>query len=346
MANTVFVSDETVQQVLDWKEMVDALRAAHAADLHPDFAPPRTMARGKTGEWTRALCAVPDGPIMGTKFFALAAKGGGIRYCIALFRKTDSELVALVDANTVTARRTAGATAVALDKLAPRKPLSLGILGAGHEASAHVNAVGTTRTFTSIKVFSPTQANREAFAEKFSKQLGIPCRAVGSAREAVEGVDLVIGATSTRGGEPSLKGEYLSKGQCIGAIGSTLPEQWECDPPAMAAADLIVCDNAEEVQHGTGDFIEAAKAGVKFDGKVFDLPDLVKGKLDEKVKAAGITMYRSAGTGLQDVVVAELAWRRATEKGLTVELPMQLFHKGARSRVPAPAAQPASATSK
>src|SRR5579864_6276754 len=82
MANTVFVSDETVQQVLDWKEMVDRLAEAHAADLHADFAPPRTMARGLSGEWTRALCAVPAGPIMGTKFFALAAKGGGIRYCI------------------------------------------------------------------------------------------------------------------------------------------------------------------------------------------------------------------------------------------------------------------------
>jgi ornithine cyclodeaminase/alanine dehydrogenase len=334
--NTVFVSDETVQQVLDWKEMVDALRTAHAADLHPDFAPPRTMARGKTGEWTRALCAVPAGPIMGTKFFALAAKGGGIRYCIALFQKTDSALVALVDANTVTARRTAGATAVALDKLAPNRPVSLGILGSGHEASAHVNTIGTTRQFTSIKVFSPTEANRDAFAAKFAKQLGIPCKGVATPGEAIDGVDIVIGATSTRG-EPSLKGEYLSKGQCIGAIGSTLPEQWECDPAAMAAADIIVCDNAEEVQHGTGDFIHARKAGVNFDGKVFDLPDLVKGKLDDKVKAASITMYRSAGTGLQDVVVAELAWRRAVERGLTVELPMQLFHKGARARTPEPA---------
>lgn len=339
MANTVFVSDETVQQVLDWKEIVDRLAEAHAADLHADFAPPRTMARGLTGEWTRALCAVPAGPIMGTKFFALAAKGGGIRYCVALFQKTDSALVALVDANTVTARRTAGATAVALDKLAPNKPLSLGILGSGHEASAHVNAVGTRRKFTSIKVFSPTVANREAFAAKFARQLGIPCTAVGSAREAIEGVDMVLGTTSTRGGEPSLKGEYLTKGQCIGAIGSTLPEQWECDPAAMDKADLIVCDNAEEVQHGTGDFINARKAGVKFDGKVFDLPDLVKGRLDPKVKAAGITMYRSAGTGLQDVVVAELAWRRAMEKGLAVELPMQLFHKASAGsgRGPRPA---------
>jgi len=272
---------------------------------------------------------------MGTKFFALAAKGGGVRYCIALFQKTDSELVALVDANTVTARRTAGATAVALDKLAPRKPLSLGILGSGHEASAHINAIGTRRKFTSIKVFSPTPANREAFAAKFAKQLGISCMPVGTPREAIEGVDMVLGTTSTRG-EPSLKGEYLSKGQCIGAIGSTLPEQWECDPIAMDKADLIVCDNADEVQHGTGDFINARKAGVKFDGKVFDLPALVKGSLDAKIEAAGITMYRSAGTGLQDVVVAELAWRRAMEKGLAVELPMQLFHKMAAARAGAP----------
>ncbi|HUK60358.1 MAG TPA: ornithine cyclodeaminase family protein [Stellaceae bacterium] len=335
MANTVFVSDDTVQQVLDWKEMVDKLAEAHAAELHADFAPPRTLARGLTGEWTRALCAVPAGPIMGTKFFALAAKGGGIRYCVALFQKTDSALVALVDANTVTARRTAGATAVALDKLAPQRALSLGILGSGHEASAHVHAIGTRRKFTSIKVFSPTLANREAFAAKFARELGIPCTPVASPREAIEGMDMVLGTTSTRG-EPSLRGEYLTRGQCIGAIGSTLPEQWECDPQAMDRADLIVCDNAEEVQHGTGDFINARKAGVKFDGKVFDLPDLVKGKLNAKVKAAGITMYRSAGTGLQDVVVAELAWRRAVEKGLAVELPMQLFHKTGGGRAPAP----------
>jgi ornithine cyclodeaminase/alanine dehydrogenase len=338
MANPVFVSDQVAREVLDWKEMIDALRDAHAAELHPHAAPPRTMARGVDGEWMRSLAAVPAGQIMGTKFFALSRQRN-VRYCIALFDKDDASLVALVDANTVTARRTAATTAVALDKLAPRRRLRVGLYGSGAEASEHAHAVAAVREIASLAVFSPTRENREAFAERFSKSLGVPCRAVDTPEAATAEAELVVCATAPRPQSPNVKGAWLRPDQTVASIGSTLPEQWELDPEAIAKAATIVCDSAEEVTHGTADFIAARKEGVKFDDKVFDLADLLHGKLDARLAKGGMAMFKSAGTGLQDVVVATLAWRRAVERGLAVTLPMELSRKGGNRRAPGAAPQ-------
>jgi len=323
----VFVSDATAREVLDWKEMIDALREAHAADLHPHAAPPRTVARGTDGVWMRALTAVPAGPLIGTKFFTLS-KTRTVTYVIALFERETARLVAFVDANTVTAMRTAATSAVAVDAMAPKRKLALGVLGSGHEARAHVRAIAAVRPVGAVAVYSPTPSNRAAFAELFAKELGVPCRAADAPDKALAGADLVVAATSAGRDAPNTKGEWLSKGQTVVSIGSTLPEQWELDPAAIAKADLIVCDSPEEVTHGTGDFIGARKAGVAFDDKVFSLPDLVRGRLADRLAKAAIPMFKSAGTGLQDVVVASLAWRKAVARGMANELPMELSLKG------------------
>lgn len=337
----VFVSEAAAREVLDWREMVDALREAHAAELHPDASPPRTVARGTDGVWMRALTAVPAGPLVGTKFFTLSKKRT-LTYIIALFDREDSHLVAFVDANLVTAMRTAATSAVAVDIMAPKKKLALAVIGSGHEAQAHARTIHTVRDIGSIAVYSPTEANRQRFAERFAGEWNIPCRAADTAADAVAGADLVVAATSTRGDGPNLEGAWLEKGQTVVSIGSTLPEQQECDPATIAAADVIVCDTVEEVVHGTGDFIAAKKDGVPYEDKVFSLSDLVRGKVDGALAKAELPMFKSAGSGLQDVAVASLAYRKAVERGLAVTLPMELSIKG-RERLEAARKEPASA---
>ena len=161
------------------------------------------------------------------------------------------------------------------------------------------------------------------FAARMQREHGIPSVAVASPQEAVAGADLVVASARSRDETPILYGEWLRPGMVVVSIGSTLPEQREIDASVVDACDLIVCDMPEEVIEETGDMIAASKAGIAFAHKIASLNDLMLGKIDDKVKSARIPMFKSIGAGLQDIVIAELAFERAVERELATELPIE-----------------------
>lgn len=316
----VFISDELARSVLTWPDMVARLRAVYSAE-HPPFAdPPRTLARGP-GIWMRTLTGVlPDGRVMGTKQFCFP-RARKVRYMISLFDQETGELLALLDANTITAWRTGATTAVAVDRMAPPGPLAVAMLGSGSEARSHARAIAAVRPVTRMSVFSPNPARRDSFARMVTEELNIPCRPASAARDAVADADLIVGATRSLDGKPALEGAAIEPGVLVASIGATLPEHLEVDPEAIAKTDLIVADMPHEVMEETGCFIAANRAGVKFADKFVSLNELMTGKADARLEAARRPMFRSVGHSLQDLAVAELAWRAAVTRGLAAPLP-------------------------
>lgn len=326
MARPVFVSDAVARQVLAWPDMIATVRQVYSVE-HPPFAgPPRTLARGK-GIWMRTLTGVlPSGTVMGVKQFCFP-RGHRVRYMISLFDQESGELLALLDANTITAWRTGATTAMAIDRMAPQGKARIAMLGSGAEARSHARAIAAVRPIESLAVYSPTPARREAFARLFADELGVPCRAAASARQAIEGASIVVGATRTLDGKPALEGAWLEPGMLVASIGATLPEHFEIDGAAIERAEIIVADMPHEVMDETGCFLAAKKAGLRFAEKFVTLNDMMRGLADERLRAARHPMFRSVGQSLQDLAVAELAWREAAKRGLATELPMELAVK-------------------
>ncbi len=327
MAHPVFVSEAAVKEVLAWPAMISKLREVYAVE-HPPFAgPPRTLARGK-GIWMRTLTGVlPGGTVMGTKQFCFP-RSKTVRYVISLFDQESGALLAFLDARSITALRTAATTAVAIDRMTPPGPAIAAMLGSGGEAQSHVRALAAIRPIKELRVFSPTAANREAFARNFSEELGFPCKAVASAQQAVDGASIVIAATRARDDKPVFAGAWLKPGMLLFSIGATLPEHIEIDVETIKRADLIVADMPGEVMEETGCFQGAHKAGVSFAEKFVSLNELIAGKVDARLAAAKQPMFRSVGASLQDLAVAEIAYRAALARGLATELPMELSLKG------------------
>jgi ornithine cyclodeaminase/alanine dehydrogenase len=263
---------------------------------------------------------------MGTKVFGLGAERT-VNYLITLIDQHSGKLVALVDGWQITALRTAATSAIAANRLAVSGPLSVGILGSGLEAQTHLRAFARMREISSAKIFSPTESNRVAFARTASEQLAINCRAVDSPAEAVTEAQVVIAAARSHDERPILFGEWLREDVTVVSIGSTLPEQRELDVSVIQHADIIVCDNVDEVVSETGDMLAAAAAGIDVKGKVASLNDLMMGQLDSCLAGARQRLFKSVGSGLQDVVVAELVYDRALARGLATELPISLHTK-------------------
>ena len=142
---------------------------------------------------------------------------------------------AIVDAAGVTAIRTAAVSAVATRELARPGASRLAILGAGVQARAHLEALPAVRPFASARIWGRTETKAREAAEEV--EAPFPIEVVASAREAVEGADVV--ATTTASREPILSRDWLAPGAHVNAVGSSMPSAREIDTRTMAEATLF-----------------------------------------------------------------------------------------------------------
>ena len=326
MAPPFFVSAAAATKVLDWSAVVAHLRRVYSLPLRPDGQPPRSVAHGDRARLRTLSAALPSGRLVGAKLLA-SSRSKRTAYLIALFDQEEGGLVALMDGNVITACRTAATSALAVDCIAPTAPLSLGILGSGMEARAHLLAIAAVRPLAQVLVFSPSAKNRETFAAEFAERLGIACRAVDTPDAVVGGADLLVAAARSRDETPIFCGARLRSGMTVVSIGSTMPEQREVDPETIARSDLIVADEPDEVAGKTGDFLAAAHAGIDFRRKVVSLNELVMGRVRERLAKASLVLFKSVGCGIQDISVAEYILDRARDTGLAQDLPLELAIK-------------------
>ena len=325
----VFVSSETAAAVFQWLPAVRALQETYARPLGANAVPRRTIAAGVAERASlRTMTAVPPGSrYYGAKLMGMAFGPAGrqLEYVVVLFDATTGSVAAMVDGNLVTAYRTAATSAAALDRLAPNGPARLAVLGSGLEARMHTLAIAAVRELSEIRVFSPTPEKREAFANGMAADLGVRSHAVDSPAEAVGGADIVLAAARSYGEKPILQGAWLAPHATVVSIGSTLPDQREVDSSVISRAGLIVCDNVEEVLEESGDMLAARQEGVEPDAKCISLNALMSGNAERPM--GGIVMYKSVGSGLQDVVVAGMILDLARSSGLATPLPIRFETK-------------------
>jgi alanine dehydrogenase len=318
---TKFINDDRVAELADWNSVIAALEAAYSKPVSAAMVPPRTMARGD-GFWMRTLSAIsPSGGYFGLKVIAAGPRAKRASYLIPLWDQKTMDLAALIDGNRITGYRTAGTAVVAVDWMAKPGPLHVAVIGSGFEARGMLAALLARREVSFVSVYSPTQAKREAFADDFQKSHGIPIGAAGSALAAVANVDLILCAARSHDETPTLEGQWVAPGTVIVSVGSTLPEQRELDAGIMDRAALIVADMPEEVLHETGDAIAAIAAGVDVAGKLVSLSDIGTGKVQGRKSPDDILIYKSVGSALQDIVIAEMILERATATGQFIEMP-------------------------
>jgi alanine dehydrogenase len=234
----------------------------------------------------------------------------------------------LIDGNRITGIRTAATAAVAVDALASRHPLRVAVLGSGFEARAQLTALNAVRQIQSATVFSPTQANREGFADHFRSVFNLAVQPSNAPEEAVAGADVVLCAARARNESPVLLGSWLEPGVTVVSIGSTLPEQREVETDVIERAQLIIADVPEEVAHDSGDMLAATRAGIEFAGKLVSLANVIGGQRVARTRPSDVVLYKSVGSALQDVVLAEMLLERARARGIGTPLPVSIVPVG------------------
>jgi alanine dehydrogenase len=308
----ILLTREEVASAVSMAEAIPVLEQGFRAEARGEVSlPPRLTTRVGKG-WLRLMPGVLSSMgFMGFKAMNLCP-GIGVRYVLLLYTLVDGALQAIMDAEGITTQRTAAVSAVATKRLARSDACKVGAVGSGAEARAQLEAIATVRSIESVKVFSPNPDHRERFADEMSRLLAVRVQAVASARDAVRGTDLVLLAVKAT--EPAFCADWLESGMHVNSIGSVRPEQREIDSQTFVRSDLVVFDSRAEVMT-SGDGVAAQSDG--FDGsKCHELWELVGGTRPGRIEKDAITLFKSVGSALQDLVLAKKIYEVARERDL------------------------------
>jgi alanine dehydrogenase len=214
---------------------------------------------------------------------------------IQLFKPDTGEPLITMDGRLITEERTAAVSAVATKLLARPEAAVLALIGSGAQARSHLKALRLVRQFREVRVWSPRRA------AAFAREHGI--QAATSAQAAVDGADVIVTATTSR--TPILHGQWLAPGAHVNAVGAPRPDWRELDDDLLQRARLYV-DSREAAFKESGD-VRAAGAVVA------ELGEVVTGAKHGRASRDEITVFKSLGLAVEDVVTADLVYRKSLE---------------------------------
>jgi ornithine cyclodeaminase/alanine dehydrogenase-like protein (mu-crystallin family) len=300
------IDADALGRLLPVEAAIDALQDAFGAGPLPD-APPRSRVETASG----ALLLMPaHGDLgVGVKLVTLteANPERGLPFIHAAYVLFDAETQApraLLDGAALTALRTAAVSGLATRFLARADARRLVLYGAGVQARSHLEAMRAVRPVEEVVVVSRGRAKAEALAADASA-LGL--RAEVGEPGAEHEADLVC--TCTTSATPVVSGRSLPDGVHVNAIGAYTTAMRELDAEAVRRAKVVV-ETREAAAAEAGELALALAEGViGSDHVVADLAEVVRGK-PVRTSDRDVTLFKSVGVALEDLVVAAAAVER------------------------------------
>lgn len=298
-----YLDDAAVRRLLRLEDLLAGMRGALADLSAGRVIQPLRMAMGIPAEQGFLfLKPVLTPQALATKLITLvpgnAARGlPTLLATIVLMDPATGEPLAVMDGTWITALRTAAASAVAADVLAPPGAKIVAMLGSGALARSHAPALRAVRPVTQIRIWSRDPANVARCAAEVG---GIAC---ASAEEAVRGADIVC--TVTNATEPVLRGDWLKPGAFVAAVGAPRPDWRELDDAAMQ--NVVVVDSREAAEKESGDVILSG-------AKVFaEIGEILEGSR-AKPAAGATVVFKSLGQAVEDALAARLVYDAAIDE--------------------------------
>jgi alanine dehydrogenase len=249
---------------------------------------------------------------------------------ILLMDPETGALQALLDGRFITESRTAAVSAVSSRLLARRTSASLAIIGTGVQAKSHLDALSRVHRLRQVTVWSPNKARRQAFvAEAQSANKGsdpgptptsqMSISAAEHAGEAVVGADIIVLVTSSP--TPVLESGWVKPGAHVISVGACRPSQREMDPALVARARLFVDSRAAALIEAGDVVLGMQEQRFGADHIIAELGELLADdSLARRRSDTEITIFKSLGLAVEDVMAANLAYRRAVERNVGQEL--------------------------
>ncbi|MDB5522461.1 MAG: ornithine cyclodeaminase [Rhizobium sp.] len=320
----LIISEALARELVSAEDAIDAVEQSFAA-MARGMARNYPVVREVVGH-ADAVFGVKTGADISVSFLGLKAGGywphnlpRGLtnhQSSTLLFDPDTGRASALVSANYLTGVRTGAASAIATKHLSRRDSTRLGIIGTGAQSAYQLRATMAVRNIRTVYAWDPSADNLDTFG-KLVAELGLDYKP-GDSREAVAAnADILI--TVTPSSKALVKKAWVRPGTHISAMGADTRGKQELDPQLVASAALFVDEAAQslsigELQHafGLGLITEKDIRG--------SIGEVIAGMIDGRKSDEDVTLFDGTGVALQDLVVADLAVKRARERGLGVDV--------------------------
>ncbi|KAJ4345646.1 uncharacterized protein N0V89_011780 [Didymosphaeria variabile] len=320
----LYITESQAKSAITLKSSLSLFRHAYLQCNSNTLSPgPRMVhsldALGNKGQWLTAT--YPAEGTFGTKFSSIfpqnVKKGLPVTIStISLYSGETGELLATVEANALTAMKTAGSAAIATDLLSRKDSTILAIIGSGLQAFDQVLAIREVRDIKTVIVYNRSAEGAKTFANRLTAVEGfdVDVKLAESADAAVAEADIVC--TCTTSSRPVFKGTSLRPGTHINAIGSYAPDMQEIDEDTVVRAARIVTEHVDGLWAAAGDILEPFNRGVIDKSKVEgSVGDVLAGTVAGRETADEITLYESVGSAALDLAIAVEVFRLVSMSG-------------------------------
>jgi ornithine cyclodeaminase/alanine dehydrogenase-like protein (mu-crystallin family) len=316
----LYLTEQDVEKLLTMDIALEAVEEAFRLQAEGKATnSPRSRLPLPEGAFNLMSAAAPGLGVMGGKAYAVAGNRP-TRSHVQLYSIQDGSLLALIEAGRLGQLRTGASSGVATKYMAQPDAATVGVIGAGYQACAQLEAVCRVRNIRRVKVFSRTPDRRERFAAEMKPTLNVEVSAVTSAEDCVRGSDIVI--TISNSSRPILSGGWLAPGTHINAAGANHRMRRELDDEAVGRADVIVVDDVEQAKIECGDLIYPVERGIIRWEQVRNLCELIAGRVSGRLGANDVTLFESQGLALGDIAAGVRVYQLARQRGLGRELPL------------------------
>ena len=307
-----------VDTLLDDRLVLDVIRDLFAGPTGSDQVGYSRIDLQHPNGWIRSLPAFIVGhDLLGFKVLH-RTEGVGMRYTIYVHRLSTGEPIGIVDGLEVTNIRTGAVSAVATDLLAPPDVEVAAIVGTGPVARGQLRALDLVRPASEVRVFARTPESRSAFVRDMAGHSAGSLVESASLDEAFDGATLITLATKAT--EPVLEARHLRAGTHFNSVGPASLDRIEVDPAIFKSFDRVVFDSVALVLDEAGDAFQATSFHGFGAGRAEELSDVVSGTVPGRSDAGDITLFKSVGTGAQDLAVASRLLALAEDQGVGIEV--------------------------
>jgi ornithine cyclodeaminase/alanine dehydrogenase len=229
---------------------------------------------------------------------------------IVLLLDGDSgQILGLMDGSYVTALRTGAASGIATDYLARKDAEIMAVFGCGVQGRTQLEAVAGVRDIKQVYIYDINPDRAEIFKQEMSGRLDLVITHTDDL-DQLKKADIICTSTNSR--SPLFSMDHIKDGVHINAIGSYKPFMQEIDPGIIKRSRLYV-DSIDSCIRESGDIIIPLKAGIiSGDHVIGEIGSVILGRADPRISDEDITVFKSVGIAIQDLVVANEAYRKIT----------------------------------
>ncbi len=244
-----------------------------------------------------------------------------IHAIVSLVDPETGQPLAIMDGTYLTALRTGAVSGAAADLLARPESRVLAALGAGAQGVTQIAAVCAVRPIERVIAVDVNEAALERLGQlvrtdwpEIESRLEMSTDAAAAVREA----DIICTATTSH--SPVFRDADVRPGTHISAVGAYTPEMQELPAETVARATVVV-DAVDAALSEAGDLIIPLRDGlVSREHFARELGMVASGTVPGRTSDEEVTLFKSVGNAVQDVVVAKRAVERAREQGVGTEI--------------------------